>query len=413
MLLANRNPRFFSTQEIKIVTAAILSFLVLTTMAAAQTETVLHSFAGKRDGGYPVSGLVLDGQENLYGTTPGDRRTAMGYGTVFKVAPGGRETILYTFTGGTDGAYPLGNLLRDEAGNLYGAAQGGGSDNCVQGCGTIFEITPANTEKVLLSFTSGGSDPVGSLIRDSEGNLYGMTANGGTHSCGTVFSLTQTGTETVLYSFNCLSDGLGGTGGLTRDGSGALYGASIVGGSSTCGFGCGLVFEVTASDEFNLLYGFTSGPDGWEPNGNLIRDAQGNLYGTSRFGGSNPSCSSTLGCGTVFEITPSSTETVLYSFSGGADGSNPTGAGLVQDRQGNLYGTTYSGGVGSCYQGFGCGVVFKVTPSGTETVLYSFTGGADGGNPAANLILDAKGNLFGTTQIGGAQGYGTVFEVTP
>jgi uncharacterized repeat protein (TIGR03803 family) len=304
-------------------------------------------------------------------------------------------------------------LLRDEEGNLYGAAEAGGSNICQLGCGTIFEITPANTENVLFAFArnSSGTSPTGSLVRDTEGNLYGMTGNGGTYSCGAVFSLTPAGVETVLYNFNCLSDGFGGNGGLIRDASGNLYGTSGAGGSSKCAFGCGFVFELSAANAFQILHNFT-GPDGYSPTGDLIMDAQGNLYGTTRFGGSNPSCSVTDGCGTVFKIAPDGTETILYSFRDGADGLFPH-TGLALDGRGNLYGTTFSGGTGACYSDGGCGVVFKVAPDGTETVLYSFTGGADGGNPGGGLVLDGKGNLYGTTTYDGAHGYGVVFKVTP
>jgi len=403
-------------QSLAFTTSILLLFSAL---ALAQTETVLHSFAGGRDGGYPASRLILDPQGNLYGTTFGGRNTQAGYGTVFKVAPGGRETVLHNFTGGADGANPSGGLVRDGQGNFYGATQSGGSSttfcSTIKGCGTIFEVSPTGVEQVLYTFPGGnggdGFDPSGPLVRDAQGNLYGLTYGGGAYTCGTVFQLTPTGTETILYSFNCLSTGLGGFGGLIQDPQGNLYGASLEGGSFKCAFGCGLVFEVNATNQFSLLYGF-SGLDGYAPVGDLIRDSDGNTYGTTIFGGSNPSCTDSLGCGTVFEIASDGTEKVLYSFSGLVDGANPH-AGLVRDKQGNLYGTTYSGGEGSCSSSLGCGVVFELAPDGTQTVLHSFKGGTDGGNPQGGLALDARGNLYGTTYYYGAHGFGTVFKIAP
>jgi uncharacterized repeat protein (TIGR03803 family) len=393
-------------------TASVLPILfVLVVAASSQTETVLHSFAGGHDGGYPASKLILDPQGNLYGLAVGDTRTAAGFGTVFKVAPGGRETVLYSFSeysflGGISGVVEAVNLIRDAQGNLYGAtAYGGAEGEC---CGEIFEVSPTAGEKLVYAFPntdpSGPADP---FVRDAEGNFYGSA---GDRSYGRILELTPTGTLTELHSFSG-SDGYGGAGGLIIDTQGNLYGTSAIGGSFQCSFGCGTVYELTAAGEFKLLHSF-SGPDGYVPNAELIRDANGNLYGTTRLGGPNAACTDKLGCGTVFEITASGTEMVLYSFGGGADGSYPY-AGLVRDGAGNLYGTTFQGGQGSCYFDLGCGVVFKVAPEGTETVLYRFTGGADGGNPNGGLALDSKGNLYGTTLYDGAHGYGTVFKVTP
>lgn len=401
----------FSKPQIEMVAAVTLFLLLFTTMMMAQTETVLHSFAGKHDGGYPSSGLILDPQGNLYGITVGDTRTAAGYGTVFKIAPGGKETVLYSFTeysflGGISPPGGPTDLIRDAQGNLYGAAGGGGGNCGSDGCGIIFQVNPNGGEHVVYSFPnlnpSGAGTP---LARDEEGNLYGSA---GTVSYGTILKLTPTNTLTELHSFSG-SDGWGG-GGLIIDRQGNLYGTSGIGGSSQCSFGCGTVYELTAAGGFQLLHSF-SGPDGYAPSSELIRDAAGNLYGTTRFGGSNAACTLNGGCGTVFEITASGTEIVLYSFGGGGDGLYPY-SGLVRDKAGNLYGTTFMGGQGSCYFDFGCGVVFKLAPNGTETILYSFSGGADGGNPQGGLALDSKGNLYGTTLYYGAHGYGTVFKVT-
>jgi len=409
-----QNPNVFSARRNQVLGAVILSLLFLAAMAKAQTETVLHSFAGGRDGGYPASTLILDPQGNLYGLTVGDTRTAAGYGTVFKVAPGGRETVLYSFTeysflGGISGPYGDVDLIRDSEGNLYGSTgYGGNVGNCgADGCGEIFEVSPTGGGHVVYAFPNlNPSGPGTPLARDAAGNLYGSAGNS---SYGEIIKLTPTGSVTELYSFTG-SDGWGG-GGLIIDPQGNLYGTSGIGGSSQCSFGCGTAYKLTETGEFQVLHNF-SGPDGNYPNAELIRDADGNLYGTARVGGSNSACTYTGGCGIVFEITASGTEIVLYSFGGGSDGLYPY-SGLVRDKAGNLYGTTSAGGQGSCFFDLGCGVVFKLAPDGTETILYSFSGGADGGNPQGGLALDSKGNLYGTTLYYGAHGYGTVFKVTP
>jgi uncharacterized repeat protein (TIGR03803 family) len=391
-----------------VLTALLLASVGMT----GQTETVLHSFAGEHDGGYPAATLVRDLQGNLYGTTQGKYGTAVGDGTVFKIEPGGRETVLHNFTGIPDGAIPSGSLIRDAKGNLYGATfQGGQVGNCEDGygCGTIFKVAASGEEDVLYSFPSeNGGYPVAPLALDPGGNLYGTASD---NYFGRLFELTSGGTMTDLYEFTGIDGtGYGGYGGLTIDTEDNLYGMSSLGGSSKCSFGCGTVFELSATSGFQLLYSF-SGPDGYYPNDVLIEDGKGNFYGTTRFGGSNPACTGSWGCGEVFEVTSSGSLKILYSFAGGADGLYPY-ARLARDRQGNLYGTTYQGGIGTCQANLGCGVVFKLAPDGTETVLYSFTGASDGGSPVGGIVLDSQGNLYGTTYYGGAHGYGTVYKVT-
>jgi uncharacterized repeat protein (TIGR03803 family) len=387
--------------------AAALAFLLALTFgaslpASAQTETVLHSFAGGHDGGYPVSTLVRDPQGNFYGTTAGQYGTAAG-GTVFKIGPAGRETVLHNFTGLPDGAWPSGSLIRDAEGNLYGATiQGGQAGNCENGygCGTIFKVDSEGEETVLYSFPNvNGAYPSAPLALDPDGNLYGTAED---ELFGGVFKLTPGETLSDFYEFST-SYANDDTNGLTIDANGNLYGASTAGGSTKCPFGCGMIFELSATGEFQLLYSF-SGPDGYYPNDVLIEDGEGNFYGTTRFGGSS-------GCGEVFELTSTGSLKVLYSFACGTDGSNPD-ARLARDREGNLYGTTNAGGIGPCESNYGCGVVFKLAPNGTEATLYSFTGGKDGGSPVGGVTLDSQGNLYGTTALGGAHGYGTVFKVT-
>jgi uncharacterized repeat protein (TIGR03803 family) len=395
-------------------------------------ETVLYTFTGGTDGAVPSAAVIQDEQGNLYGTTTfaGDLSASAcvtvngtGCGVVFKIDPKGNYTVLYTFTGGADGGFPYADLVRDEAGNLYGtASEGGDLSSCGgSGCGVVFMLDPKGNYSVLHAFTgSDGAGPYGGLVRDKKGNLYGTTYAGGASLRGVVFELDPTGKESVLYSFTGGADGSNPFyGDLLRDEEGNLYGTTYEGGDLNCYIhgGCGVVFKVDPTGKETVLYTFT-GADGRAPEGSLVRDEAGNLYGTTGVGG-NPSCFGGAGCGVVFKVDPTDKETVLYAFTGGTDGRNPLG-GLVRDQQGNLYGTTpYGGDQGAFCAGF-CGVVFKVDPTGKETVLYTFTGMADGATPLAGLLRDKDGNLYGTTQLGGdlgstqgncGPGCGVVFKI--
>ena len=367
--------------------------LVAVYPAPAQTENVLHSFSGKPDGANPVAGVILDARGNLYGTT--DNGGASALGSVFKVAPSGVETVLYSFAGQADGENPYAGLVRGTGGYLYGATLYS-QDNVSYG--TVFKVSPSGTHTVLYTFSGGadGADPYGeNLIFDRSGNLYGTGYSGGTYEHGVVFELTAAGTETALYSFTGGLDGDRPYAGVIRDRLGNLYGTTLQGGA----FGLGTVYMVTPSGTETVLHDFAGGSDGATPYAGLVLDRTGNLYGTTSRGGSS-------NAGTVFKVSRSGSEIVLYSFTGGADGNQPV-AGLIFDRLGNLYGTTPGGGA------FGVGTVFKLSPSGTETVLYSFTGGADGNEPFSGLVIDGQGILYGTTVGGGAFGVGTVYRVTP
>lgn len=256
----------------------------------------------------------------------------------------------------------------------------------------------AQSYSLLYSFrcgTDGAYDNSG-VVRDAAGNLYGTTTRGGTYGNGAVYELSASGTETVLHSFGGNpTDGYYPVAALVRDATGNLFGTTVYGGA----FGGGAVFKVTASGAETILYSFTGGADGDSPNG-LVEDKAGNLYGATVYGGAS-------GNGVVFKLTPGGVETVLHSFAGPpADGTGPAAA-LVRDTTGNLYGTTYYGGAS------GDGIVFKVTASGVETVLHSFTGTpGDGSNPAGGLIRDTAGDLFGSTSFGGTSNIGTVFEIS-
>ncbi|MGH6839302.1 MAG: choice-of-anchor tandem repeat GloVer-containing protein [Methylocella sp.] len=390
--------------------------------SAAPVETVLYSFTGGSDGDSPRAGLIADSSGNLYGATSSGGGGSS-QGVVFKLLPGGTETVLHTFCnlpGCSDGSGPEAGLIADSSGNLYGTTFIGGTSLCFgQGCGVVFKLSPGGTETVLHAFTgfpSDGAFPELGLIADSSGNLYGTTLEGGGGSsgcyiapsslgCGVVFKLSPGGTETVLHSFTGGSDGLFPTSTLIADSGGNLFGTAVGGGAS----GNGVVFKLSPSGTETVLYSFKGGSDGGAPEGGMIADSSGNLYGTTGVGGASV-CIDGLGCGVVFKLTPGGTETVLHSFAGGSDGSDPVG-GLIADSSGNLFGTTGGGGGSGC-GGSGCGTVFKLTPGGTETVLYSFTGGSDGGLPRAGLIADSGGNLYGTTLNGGASDAGTVFKLT-
>ena len=305
------------------------------------------------------------------------------------------ETVLHAFGSVPKGAYPYAGLIRDSAGNLYGTTYQGGKANA----GVVYGVDAAGQEKVLYSFTglADGGNPYGGVIRDSAGNLYGTTGAGGTSGYGVVFKLDKAGQETVLYAFTGGADGGYSYAGVIRDSAGNLYGTTSSGGTA----GYGVVFEVNTCGQETVLYSFTGGADGGYSYAGVIRGSAGNLYGTTSSGGIGQGYA---GYGVVFKLSTAGQETVLYSFTGGADGGNP-GAGVIHDSAGNLYGTTTSGGTA------GQGVVFKLSTGGQETVLYSFTGGADGGYPSAGVIRDSAGNLYGTASYGGTADVGVVFKV--
>ena len=387
------------------------------------SENALYNFIGGGDPKLPYAGLVFDKAGNLYGTTElGGNNT---HGTVFELTPNANgswtESVLYSFTGGSDGGKPYASLVFDPAGNLYGTTGFGGSTNCNLGCGTVFKLTPGSsgwTESVLYTFTGGsdGRQPSARILLDAAGNLYGTTSFGGnvgsvcSSGCGTVFKLTRGSsgwTESVLYAFQGGADGASPYASLAFDATGNLYGTASAGGAS----GNGAIFKLTPGSSAwteTVLHTFNGGSDGKYPYGDLILDAAGNLYGTAYQGGG-------AGYGVVFELLPGSKgglrESVLHAFYN-KPAANPV-SGLVMDTAGNLYGTTMLGAQTACTGG--CGTLFKLTPASggkwTFSVIHSFGQGTDGYHPTGDLILDAAGNLYGTTQEGGAQGSGMVFQI--
>ncbi|HEX3432087.1 MAG TPA: choice-of-anchor tandem repeat GloVer-containing protein [Rhizomicrobium sp.] len=377
--------------------------------ASARSFAVIHAFqGGNDDGSASVSGLISDRAGNLYGATlsGGPGNGGHGYGTVYKLAPDGTVTVLYAFQAGSDGELPYAGVIRDKKGNLYGTTEAGGGTVCDgYGCGTVFRIAPDGTEALLHSFQGlpDAFGPTSGLAADNAGNFYG-TAHGGTDNCGTVFKIAPDGTETILHSFTCGSDGADPFGSVIVDSGGSLYGMTTTGGNTQlCGrAGCGVVYKLAPDGSETVLHTFTGGKDGGEPDGNLIADAAGNLYGMTTIGGRH-------GLGVAFRLAPDGTETVLHSFGHGLDGQEPE-AGLVLDNAGNLYGTTPFGGLSCGF--FTCGTVFRIASDGTEKVLYRFTGGSDGCGPGwADTLLVKRHTLVGTASGCGADGNGTIFEL--
>jgi uncharacterized repeat protein (TIGR03803 family) len=421
-----------------VIALAVLT-LVLFSKAWGQTEKALYSFTGGSDGGTPEGVLVFDALGNLYGTTVG------GNGVVFQLSPNQdgtwAETTIHAFTD-QDGYEPFAGLTLDSDGNLFGTTLEGGRG----GCGTVFKLTPAQQgwHHRYYSFANSsgscehGFFPTASVTLDGSGNLFGTTDMGGDLSCGVdgcgvIFQLSKDFDYIAekLHRFRLNGAGTFPQGPLTLDVMGNLFGTTSQGGMfggvcNVVGFGgCGTVFELMKVGDGEWtgkgLHHFTGGADGAFPAyGKLIFVSAGNIYGTAAGGGyQGGGCATFGGCGVVFELSPTSEgwrEMTLYTFTGGSDGGKPA-AGVVLDSLGNLYGTTSGGGMGPCTdQGIpGCGVVYELTPNGdtwTQRVLYSFTGGNDGSEPVGGVTLDAGGNIYGTTQIGGAYDNGVVFEIT-
>jgi uncharacterized repeat protein (TIGR03803 family) len=429
----NRRSLMKQSQVGRIKQSAVIAMLLLVIVAVfstaqAQTLTTIHTFTGTPDGSNPFQSNLLDVNGTLYGTT--GFGGAFNFGTIFKIDSTGKETILYSFTGGTDGAQPSSGLIPDKSGNVYGTTFGGGDSSCVLlnlvGCGVVYRFGKGGLT-VLHTFTGGadGAWPQG-VILDAAGDVYGPTLFGGTSAtcpfgavgCGVIFKLTPQGTtwkETELYSFQGGTDGGEPNGFITMDAAGNIYGATIIGGNNadcTSGPGCGVVFKLNKAGNETVLYTFTGGTDGAGPSGDFLMDSAGNLYGTAYAGG-DLSCSnnSSVGCGVVFEITPARKEKVIHTFKG-PDGANPS-LGLTVDAKGNAYSTTLYGGSANF------GAVFKLTSKGVESVLYSFSGGTDGAYPQSGVTLDASGNLYSNTVQGGdtscnsPSGCGTVFKLVP
>lgn len=385
---------------------------------AANTTPVIYSFAGGNDGEYTDTELVMDAAGNLYGTSV--QGGTFGGGTVFQLTPSGSgwtHTVLYNFTGGADGGEPYKGVTLDANGNLYGTAVTGGSGSCEGGCGVVYRLTNSGgvwTESVIHAFSGGndGSGPGSPVSFDRHGNLYGTTPTGGADGFGVVYQMKSDAGGIwklrVIHAFTGGTDGLGGSASrLLLDAAGNIYGVNTVGGAN----GFGNVYELTLSGgtwHLITLYSFQDQPDGASPYGGVIFDKDGNLYGTTYYAGAND-------VGTVYKLTHNNgswTESVIYSFKGGSDGDAPIST-LVTDAKGNLYGTTSDGGAASC----GCGTIFRLTHGSggtwTESVAYRFPGTPQAAFAYNGMVSDSKGNFYGATVHGGTGNDGAIYQFTP
>jgi uncharacterized repeat protein (TIGR03803 family) len=368
-----------------------LTVLLGVDQARAQSESVVYSFkGGTADGSGPEAGLTSF-HNHLYGTTT--ESGANEYGTIFSVSPSGTEVTLHSFGGNGDGTYPF-TPLTVLKGTLYGTTFEGGSGCSGEGgCGILYKLPSKGLESVLHTFDgSDGQSPKGALVQ-SGNDLFGTTEGGGAGGGGTFFSVNKTGKTKLLYSFGAVGSGAGPEGALL-DVNGLFYGTTYGGGTGSSPGGT--VFSISKSGSEKVLYTFQRAPDGDGPVGGLVY-LNGIFYGATQLGGTNNE-------GSVFSVTPSGHATILHSFGAGSDGYNPE-AGLTVI--GNvLYGTTYNGG------SKGYGTVYSITTSGVETVLHSFSDNPDGRAPVAGLLAVGS-SLYGTTYYGGLNNQGTVFQVTP
>jgi uncharacterized repeat protein (TIGR03803 family) len=440
----------YSSTGAKMISRQIVLMVVLAGFAArteyvAATRQVLYAFKGARDGAAPEASLISDAQGNLYGTTYGGGTgpCAGGCGTVFELIPdsdgGYRERIIHSFQGPLiDGQQPMAPLIFDALGNLYGTTLSGGQ-NVTAASGTVYRLSPNAdgtwTETVLHNFNDAldgrtdGGEPQGGLIFDQAGNLYGTTAGGGTGTgcptsnggtgCGIVFKLTPDSSgnwqETILHNFtNDHKDGWNPLSNLIMDRSGNLYGTTFFGGPAGGG---GTVFELRhlgGSWKEEILFSFSCGRDGCSPYSGLVFDKAGDLFGTTVGGGNS------TGNGVVYKLSHNSAgrwdQSVIYTFQAGSDGAYPYGNPIL-DASGNVYGTTLDGGGDSSACPAGCGIVYKLIRGAagtyTESVLARFGDGAGGSGSLASLLLNSTGNLIGTVGFSGPHSAGVVFEIIP
>jgi uncharacterized repeat protein (TIGR03803 family) len=406
-------------------TVAMLSTLALIPIPSAEAQTfqVIYSFTGHASSQHPIAGVTVDRRGNLFGTTAWGGGSNNGSGTVYELRrtqSGFLYNKLHDFGNGTDGSFPWAGVTIGPNGSLYGTTYDGGTT----GNGIVYNLQPPASfchstscpwnETILYNFTRGsdGGDAQAGVTFDRSGNLYGANVNGGSGNVGVVFEMTSSNggwTYQVIYPFTNGHDGGNPSSLLQLDTAGNLYGTAAVGGLPGCGgFGCGTVYKLSPSGSGwteQTLYSFHDGTDGAEPQGGVIMDGAGNLYGST-------CCGDGTG-GTLFELSPASGNwnfSLLYSYNGG--GLGPEGN-LVRDTAGNLYGASVFNGL------YNQGVVFKLTPRNggwIYTSIHDFTGGADGGWPEGGLAMDSNGNIYGTTYQGGLSscgGCGVVYEITP
>jgi uncharacterized repeat protein (TIGR03803 family) len=384
---------------------ALFLLTAILPLAQAQTFSALHQFNSQGDGAFPEGSVVADSSGNIFGTTTNPS-------TIFKIDSKGKELVLFNINGGNVGDFPTGSLARDAAGNLFGIAEGGSG-----GAGVVYKLSPQGQETILFAFQGGlntttPKEPAGGVLLGKNGNIFGAAQFGNKRSCengcGSIFRLDAAGTMHFLHAFTGGTDGANPIGPLVQDAVGNLYGVAQSGGDHSCpeffeaaGAGCGVVFKIAKNGTFTVLHTFAGGADGAVPQGGLLLDSAGNLFGTAVEGGIGEN-------GTIYEIAKDGTYTVIHTFTQ-AEGQNPNG-GLVLDTAGNLFGTAQLGG------DLGLGTVFQLNPDGSVKVLHNFQGLDDGAVPLAGLFRDRTGRLLGTTVknflVQTIQG-GNVFEVTP
>jgi uncharacterized repeat protein (TIGR03803 family) len=399
-VVSRRTKRF----AISAIGVALAFCLFSSQTTEAQSFKVITDFPGQHNASHPEANLTQDAAGNLYGTT--SNGGVYNDGAIFQVTRSGKETVLYSFTG-ENLAQPVADVITDRNGNFYGTTKAGGT---LADDGGVYKLTASGEERLLHEFTGGsdGATPLSNLVLDSDGNLYGTTIQGGNFNagcggaggCGVVFEITSGGEFSVLHAFSG-PDGSQPFAGVILDASGNLYGTTAFGGAH----GWGTVFELDLAGNVTVLYSFEGKTDGKEPMAGLALDSGHNLYGTTQYGGSFGAYPCNDGCGVVFKLPPDGHQTVLHAFTSVPDGAFPLAA-PVLDREETLYGTTQQGGTG-------IGTAFSLKTNGSDySVLHSFTGGSDGDEPVASLLVDSQGNLYGTADFGG-RGAGTVFELRP
>jgi uncharacterized repeat protein (TIGR03803 family) len=426
-MAANTEEKLLRKRHVMVIAMLALTLLAVgTPRANAQfTYTVLHTFTGSPDGVYP-SPLIRDSEGNLYGTAQAggsdNSFCAFGCGMVFKIDPAGKLTALYDFTGGTNGGYPIAGLVQDKAGNFYGTTQGLGDSNL----SVVFKLTPDGKE---TSYDPPNSDSIGSLASpvalDGKGNLYGMSPYGGTPNCGwdreelgcgTLFKMTASGKFSIVHTFDG-TDGMNPQGGLVRDAKGNLYGAAFFGGIRTCTTtgnghdepGCGTIFKIDVDGEYTVLHTFTGHQDGAGPQG-LIIDSDGNLYGIAQNGGNHGGNGHLYGLGTIFKVDSSGKFSVLFTFTPEITESVGYANLLARDSTGNLYGAKQYDGANNA------GCLFEIDTEGNYTDLFDFadTGQENpGGYRPISVVLGSAGDFYGSMALGGSSAFGTVFHIAP
>ncbi|HEY1707050.1 MAG TPA: choice-of-anchor tandem repeat GloVer-containing protein [Rhizomicrobium sp.] len=400
--------------SLRSIFAGLLAAALVAAPAGAATLRTLYQFSGATDGSIPAAPVVRDKAGNIYGTTSAGG--TYGRGVVYRVTHEGAESVLYSFRGGSDGGTPNMPLSLDSAGNLYGTTSVGG-DKTECKCGVVFKVTPEGDYTVLKRFQGGGrgATPQGAPVVDADGKVYGTTLTGGAgqFNAGMVYQISPGGKETNLHDFSKLANnGYQPAYGLTKDAAGNMYGTTMFGGA----YGGGVIYKISAADKsFTILHQVGAGPDGATSRGgpsgaNLpLVITNGELYGSMQTGGPSTACGSRngfpVGCGLIYSLTPRGKETILYSFdSPSTTGYGPVGQ-LARDKVQNLFGIS----TGNC-GGNGCStVIFKLTPGGTGSTFYSF--GLQLG--VTGIAIDDKGRLYGATSNGGTHGFGSVFEIDP